>query len=229
MRFCSTIKDICRYGLFIVLAMTVISCGPGAAGFFASFLPPENIPAKYEFPKNKTVAVLVDDPNHLVNFSPVKFELSRQLGKQLTENKVAKDVISTDDIMKLIAATPDYKRLTNAEIGKKLGADLVVNVQIEKFQLKDADYSQIWQGKLQVTVKVVDVKEGRLWPNDSVGGYEAKVVETPRMEGNASPQFEVKMAKAMAVDMADVIAKYFYKHPGRAHDALPDKVMDETP
>ena len=226
MQFNRFMKRICRAGVFLALSMASVGCGPGAAGWFASLLPPEQIDAKYKLPKHKTVAVLVDDPNHLVNFSPVKFELAKQLNKQLTDNKVTKDVIPPEDIMKLRAVTTDFKKLSNAEIGKKLGADIVINVLIKDFRLKDAEYSQIWHGQLQATVKVVDVKKGRLWPNDSIGGFETKVVETPRMEGTPSPQFEVKMAKAMATDMADVIAKYFYKHPGRAHDALPDKVMD---
>ena len=227
MRFNSVIKNFCWGGIFITLSMMPAGCG--AVAWVATLFPPPKIAPKYKLPKGKTVAVIVDDPNHLVKFSPVKFELAKQLNKQFVKHKIARDTIPNDNIMKLIASTPDFKRLSNAEIGKKLGADIVLNVQIKRFQLKDADYSQIWQGKLKATVRVVDVKEGRLWPNDSVGGYETKVVETPRMEGNPSPQFEVKMAKAMAVDMADVIAKYFYKHPGRPHDALPDKVMDETP
>ena len=213
--------------LVVVCALTLSGCG--AAGWFASLLPPDDIEAKFEFPEDKTVAVLVDDPSHLVKFSPVKYELAKQLNKQFLQHEICADAIPPSDIMKLIAVTPGFARLSNAEIGKKLGADIVVNIRIKLFKLKDADYSQIWQGKLQTTVRVVDVETGRLWPNDSLGGYETKVVETPRMEGNSSPQFEVKLAKTMASEMADVIAKYFYKHPGKPHDALPDKVMDETP
>lgn len=220
-------KTICRGVLLSTFAAIIAGCG--AAGWFATLLPPDKIEAKFEFPKDKTVVVIVDDPNHLVNFSPVKFELARQLNKQFVEHEISQDVIPPEDVMRLITVTPNFKRLSNAEIGKKLGADVVVNIQIKRFRLKDADYSQIWHGKLQTAVRVVDVKKGRLWPNDSIAGYQSKVIETPRMEGNPSPQFEVKMAKAMATDMADVIAKYFYKHPGRPHDALPDKVMDETP
>jgi hypothetical protein len=219
-----------RFVLVGAVALCILTLpGCGAAGWFASLLPPDKIEAKFEFPEDKTVAVLVDDPNHLVKFSPVKYELAKKLNKQLVEHKICDDVIPPSDIMKLSAVTPGFNRLSNAEIGKKLGADIVINIRIKLFRLKDAQYSQIWQGKLQTTVRVVDVEAGRLWPGDSLGGYQTKVVETPRVEGQASPQFEVKLAKTMATEMADVIAKYFYEHPGKPHDALPDKVMDETP
>ncbi len=213
----------------ILLAVVTMVGGCGAAGWMASWLPAKKVPAKYDIPEDKTIAVLVDDPGHLVKFSPVKYELAKQLNKQFLGHKIARQVIPVEDVIKLVASNRNSKLLSNAEIGKKLGADIVVNVEIIRFALKDADYSQIWQGKLQAKVRVVDVQKGRLWPNDSVGGYKTKVIETPKMEGNPSPQFEVKMAKVLAVGMAEYVAKFFYKHPGRPHDALPDKVMDETP
>ncbi len=214
--------------LWSVVIANVSGCA-GVAWFAAIFSPPKAVPAEYVFPRQETVLVLVDDPTDIAGSTPVKYELTRRINKELEDNQITEHLVSYKRLMDISAATPNFNRLSTAEIGRKADADIVLYIKIDHFSLKDNSMTPIWHGKFKTSVRVVDVEEGRLWPKDLVGGYPVQEVDTKPIEGDGSSRFETKLAKSMAHEMAKNIVNLFYEHPGQPHGSLPEKDVSSEP
>ena len=111
----------------------------------------------------------------------------------------------------LITTARRSDELSNAEIARRLEADLVLYVLVNRFALKDSEAGSLWQGQMQVTVRLVDAQGQLLWPADRFGGYMTPMVTLPPVD-EPSPQYAAQVCKALAEKMADRIAKLFYDH-----------------
>ncbi len=201
--------------LLLVSAFCLHGCGV-LAYLGVAISGPEKVPALYEPPSGKKFLVFVDDLQHGTVHEPVKQELTRQLNRMLVDNDVADSIIPYDDLLDLITVTPKFNRLAVNQVGQKLGADVILYVRVDKFSVKDDDISPLWHGQLKTTVRVVsartsDPAEVRMWPKDDPDGHRAEPVEIPPM-ADSSPGFGDAMARDMATQMADQIAKFFYEH-----------------
>jgi len=177
----------------------------------AQFSPPQEVKAIYKPPAGKTILVFVDDILHPVGYEPVKAELTERLNEQLTTQNTAGETIPYERLLNLIAATPQFDQLSISEVGRRLGADIVLYVQVEEFSLKDSPASPLWRGRFAATVRMVDVEVGRLWPEDRPGGYPVEPVEISARQ-ETSPTYGAKLARDLAESLAEKIAKLFYDH-----------------
>jgi len=210
----------------LVLVACPIGCGPVIGWFVNAFAPPKKIKAVYKPPKGRRIMVFVDDLLNPVSYEPIKSDLTEQLNSQLMEHKVAAQTVPYEDLLDLIAATPEFNTLSIGEVGQRLGADIVLYVQIDWFSLREAEGSPLWQGRLETTVWMVDVQmamlrksECRIWPDDRSTGYHVNPIEMPA-EANSSEGYGRALAKVMAGRMADRIAKLFYDYQISAHEAI---------
>jgi hypothetical protein len=208
--------------LLAVMAMSVPGCAP-SAWFAAQFGPEKKVPAEYEPPPGKTILVLVDDMLNPVDYEPVKIQLTEMLNKQLVDNKVASKTVPYARLGEFVAATPGYNSLAVSEVGQKLGADMVLYVQIDDFGLRDAAAaSELWKGRLATTVRLVDVVKGRLWPTDSPTGRVIPRAETKTVADSSQARGE-QISKELAAEIADKIARLFYTYKTPYEGAYGDK------
>ena len=197
--------------LMTALAACNVSCAV-LAWTAAQFGPKATIPAVYEPPKGKKMLVFVDDMENPVSHPPVKIELTRMINRLLAANEIAREAVPYGRLADLIAATPDFNELSVAEVGRKVGADIVLYVRVDQFALKDeAAMDLLWRGRLQTTVRMVDVVDGPLWPKDRLGGYQVDEVDT-RPKPDDSDTDAAEVTKILASKMADKITKLFYEH-----------------
>lgn len=206
----------------LMASLAFQAAGCAAAAWTATLFPPEEIPAKYEFEESAVVLVLVEDPRHLSDQTSLKVRLTEFLNQELEDRGLVERVVPYQQLMHLAAATVDFHTLSVAEVGEKLKADVVLHVEIESFSLKDDPNSPFWNGKLTTRVKVVSVKEGRLWPKDLPEGYAPPRVDTGSVSGEGSLRFEEHLVKTISEEMGNNIMKLFYKHRGKEHGSLPD-------
>ncbi len=211
-----SVKKFSCLPLLVLPIVACLGCGAPIAWLVAQFAPPQKIEPVYEFPKNKKVLVFVDDLLNPVSYIAVKNDLTKKLNRQLTEHGIVKDVISYDRLMDLKGAMPKFNQLAISEVGNKLGADVVLYVQIDKFSLKDDEESPLWHGNFEATIRMVDVDKGRLWPKDRPSGYPVEPVKTPTQD-NLSTTYGSELASQLATMMADKIAKLFYEHEVTVH------------
>ena len=176
----------------------------------AQFGKPPKVKPVYEIPKDKKILVFVDSDVPL-NFEPIKCNLTEELNSQFIGNKIAGSVVSYVKLMDVLESTK--KRLSVSEVGKKLDADYVLYVRIEKFSVKDEEATTLWQGKLQVAVRLVDVQKGKVWPTDQKE-YVLPLIELSPVD-ESSPGYGADIARQLSQQMADEVAKLFYEHAGQ--------------
>lgn len=192
----------------------------------AQFGPEEKIPAEFEPPAGKTILVLVEDRGNPINYDPVKLQLTDQINQQLLAHKIASNTIDYKKIGDLLTREPNANSLAVSEIGARLGADMVLYVHIDKFGLRDPDASEeLWKGRLQTTIRLVDVQKGRLWPVDKPDGQIIPEAETQTVSDN-SPERAELVSKELAVETAEKIAKLFYAHSQPYEGAYGDKTRN---
>jgi len=181
----------------------------------AQFAPPQKVDALYKPPKGKTILVFVDDIYTEVAYQPIKVELTDRLNDRLTKYKIAAATVPYKNFITLASAGRDFDNLTVAEAGRRLGADLVLYVHIDKFSLRDDEQSPLWHGQLQATIRIVDVDAGRLWPLDDPEGYAVPPVDLPAVD-NSSAAYGSEVARQLAEEMAERIVNCFRDHTAPA-------------
>ncbi len=204
------------------MALSLAGCAI-PAWFAAQFGPERKVKAEYEPPSGKTVLVLVDDMLHPVDYEPVKIQLTEMINQQLLEHKVVSKTIPYARLGEFISATPGFNSLSVGEVGQKLGADMVLYVQIDDFGLQDsASASELWKGRLATTIRLVDVNKGRLWPTDNPTGHMIPKSTTQTYSDSSQGRGE-QISKELAADTADKIAKLFYAYSTPYEGAHGDK------
>ena len=196
--------------MLAAIAMTSGACGP-IAWVVAVLAPPERIAAVYELPEDKKVLVFVDDISSPVRYEAVKRELTEGINDRLLKQKVAAKTVPYERLFRLIASTPEFNRLYVRDVGRLLGADVVIYVSLDEFILKDVPNVPLWHGKLRTTVRVVDVSGKQLWPLDRPAGHVVDPVEMPEVI-ETSNTYGTELALQMAELMAERIARLFYTH-----------------
>lgn len=205
--------------LWVILLLTSMVCGGCAGvGWLAYiFVPPPKVAPLFVMPKGKTVLVFIDAEPGQHEYEPIVVELTQRLNDQLEANEIVEKTIPYRKFITMTASDPGFSDLYINQVGQKVGADIVLYVQIEKFQLRGQQIAPLWEGVFETSIRVVDVNEGRLWPKDRRGGYPLPQVRTP-MEAEMSPGHRTKLARRLADLMADRIAKCFYKHEDTEDD-----------
>lgn len=202
-----------------LLGSMALSCLTGCQLVFAiaeQMFPTEKVPAQFELPRKQIVLVFPDDVERPLSYPPIKRRLAEEVSKLLTDKKIAAQTVPYDKIVELRAAEPDFNRLAVASVGRRLGASLVIYINIDEFLLKDRDTptETLWHGKFSAKVRVVDVQEGRLWP-DEREGFPVRIGE-PITE-NSSRTYETQLSRKLADDLATQIAGLFHAHRVSRH------------
>lgn len=193
----------------VVFAVTLVGCG--AVPWLAwQLAPAETIAATYKPPAGKTILVFPDDMLHPVNYEPVKRILATEISRQLVESKVAGLTIPYHSLAELEATTPGFNKLSVSEVGQKLGAHIVLYVHIDKFSLKDNEANPLWHGRLETTVRMVEVNKGLLWPKERPTGWPIEPMDIPTSE--TSKTYDTRLARTLAEGVAGKIVNLFRKH-----------------
>lgn len=215
--------------LAAMLAVAAFQAGGCAAVSWAvaQFAPPQKVDAQFKPPQGKRILVLPDEVSSTKGeCQTVKQLLSQRVGQLLIEHEVAGSVIPYSQVIHLETITPGYDRLTIPEIGEQLKADLVLYVHVDRFELRDTTADPLWHGVFAATVKLVDVKEGRLWPQDRPDGHRIGPIEVP-VHDSSQPAHEIELTADLVEKMSDRIAKLFYDHRVDAQDLQKQQQRDK--
>lgn len=208
----------------MLLLCTVLLAGCQSVGFFSQVLFPEKTVAVFDLPPVKT-AILVDDTNNQLGNPTHTGVIAQRMffdlvqGKKLTPEQVIDYQYVRDLEAKL---GTDFERTPVDQIGKMLGADQVIHVNIDFVQM--SVQPGIIEPKAIVTLKVIDVnKSERLFPppspvtnidslETSKRGYRI-TVELPRkvmMEVDDSTQN--LLLRTLSEQIGYQAARVFYTH-----------------
>jgi hypothetical protein len=186
-------------------------CRAPIAWLVAQFAPPKKVKALYALPKGRRVLVFVDDFSNPVSYEPIKRQLTLRLNERLVAAEVVTETVDYDRLFDLMAQRRDFNTLGVVEVGSELGAEVVFYVHIDRFHLRDNEFTPLWEGEFKVSVKVVDVAEVRtLWPEDRELHPVPAVKLQPVQETSGS--YGEAVAEKLADRMADRIVDLFRDH-----------------
>ncbi len=231
------LKQTCLACLLLTMLFSISGCE--AFAFFTQVISPEKTPAVFDLPPVRT-AILVDDtsnqlgdPNHtgvIAQRMIFDFVQSQKLTQEQTVNyRFVRDLEGK--------LGTDFERTPVDEIGRTLGADQVIHVNIDYVQM--SVQPGIIEPKAIVTLKVIDVNKAvRLFPEPSpvsdIEGLETSKrgyrisVELPRsvmMDVDSGTQN--LLYRQLAEQIGYQAARVFYKHPAEEDGKGPGKPSTE--
>ncbi|NQU25336.1 MAG: hypothetical protein HQ567_28970 [Candidatus Nealsonbacteria bacterium] len=216
-----------RYGYLLAIAAlaTLLAAGSGCRSLF--FVPlyllrGNDIPAEYEGLKKKKVAVVCQS---VVMMSMgeqfgAPAELARELNRKLAEGVPKIRMVDQQKVEAWIdegggmGGDFDY-----TELGRDLGAEMVVVVELEGFSLEQS--TVLYQGKADVQFTVYDMADGKVTFDKPM----PQVVHPPNSGVEKSATREVEFRREFIGVLADRIGRHFYAHDKYADFASDAKAM----
>ena len=197
-----------------VLAIT--GCGPGGGAllYFAGVGQTQRVEARYTLSEGP-ILVLVDDFNERLTWPETQELLAEQTGDELLARKATKKIISCDALRRFRQARPDFDKLCCNDVGRLIGADQVVWLEVADFFASEAVEDTGSAARMAVTVKVVNPrgtrKDGtvRLWPEER-DGHPVKAELSSNDVSRAGSRRAV--AEALSTKLAVEVARLFYDH-----------------
>ncbi len=188
----------------------VWSGGCNVVGFMGSPTAHEKkVPAEYKLRGTESrVLVFVDQARS----STVGFQVRGALDEAVAGYLVNKVRVDENDIIASSGYTSSgldaYSGLSPAQIGKKVGADLVLYIRIDKYGLNEMDRRGYYDGALITRSVLVDVDSAKVvWP----ASKEARLI---RIKVELETGGREDASDRLMLGTAHCITRYFYDCPG---------------
>ena len=200
-----------------IIAALVLAALAGACNIItpAAYIiegPPSN-DAQYTLPDRKVV-VFVDDRKNLLSRTQLRTVIGDKVSSDLLAKELVPDAIASRDALAVARRDESAgKTISTAEIGEKVGAEIVIYVRVLAFNLSEPGGNP--RPNALARVRVIDAtNRARLFPTD---------VEDPGVEVESDMR-EVSLdlynttsgkrsiEELLATNLGDRIGKLFYKH-----------------
>jgi len=209
-----TMQKLIKPPLITLALLTVLTCIPGcniATPIAYAIHGPEKINPVYTLPEHATTVVFVDDPSSKIAQRRLRYAMADTATDQLLGKRVLTDMLEPRGIIAAATKESHSERMSITELGKSVGADIVIYAVVTNFSLTPETGSYIPQAFLRV--KVIDVAQGkRVWPDSEFGHpIEVQIPQLPGLspEGNAG---QLAIEQKLAVRAGLGISQLFYRH-----------------
>jgi hypothetical protein len=167
------VQKIEKLTVFFALAGFFFYNGCGIVGLMGTPSQYEKkIPAEYDLTKQKgrKVLVLVEQPSWLSSRVNLRYYLTGAIRESLIAMvKVpSKYILSYNELSKFRSNKSDFSSLSPAEVGEALGADIILLVTIEDYQVSEVAGSGYYNGSLSAQAAVYDASGEKVWEGSSV-------------------------------------------------------------
>jgi hypothetical protein len=209
------VRDLARWFLWTTLVAALLADGGCNIITPAAYIiegPPSN-DAQYTLPDRKVV-VFVDDRTNLLSRTQLRTVIGDKVGSDLLAKELVPEVIASRDALAVARRDESMgKGLSTAEIGEKVGAEVVIYVRIMSFNLSEPGGSPLPNALARV--RVIDAtNRARLFPTD-VEDPGAEVTSDMREVSTdlyRSTSGRRSIEEQLATNLGDRIGKLFYKH-----------------
>ena len=197
-------------GCLLAVIGAVWSGGCNVVGFMGSPTAHEKkVPSEYKLRGTKSrVLVFVDQARS----STVGFHVRGVLDEAVAGYLVNKVRVDENNIIASSGYTSSgldaYSGLSPAQIGKKVGADLVLYIRIDKYGLNEMDRRGYYDGAMITRSVLVDVDSAKVvWP----ASKEARLI---RIKVELETGGREAASNRLMLGTAHCITRYFYDCPG---------------
>jgi hypothetical protein len=202
---CPLLRSVRRSLLILAAIVSLSLSGCTGALFTAMWLVRGNdVPAEFKGLKDKKVAVVC---RPLVGLSYREAGVSQEIATKVDQNLRA-NVRNVELIeqRKIAEWTDENTWDEYTEIGKALGADLVIGIDLEEFNLYKGQ--TVYEGRASVLLKVYDCKTGQV----VFEKHMPPVVYPPNSPKPVAEQPESSFTREYVAVLSEHIARYFYPH-----------------
>ena len=213
-----------RYGylaIIVALAASVLSAS-GCQSVLTTVMyitKGNTVPAEFDGLQGKNVLVVC---RPLANLKYRDVSVAKDLARQLSIllHKNVRNIEITDQ-RKVARWTDENTWDEYTEIGKALGAEMVVGVDLQDFTIYQGQ--TLYQGKANLTLSVFDCSQ------DSRPVFEKDLPQSvfpPNTGIPTSEKLEVEFRRQFVRLLADQVGRHFYPHDAHADYALDAAAMD---
>ena len=198
--------------VFFVVAVVLFYSGCGIVGLMGTPSQYEKkIPAEYDLTKQKDqkILVLVEQPAWLSTQANLRYYLT----KAMHENLIAKIeipreyIIPYDELSEFRSNKGDFSLLSPVAAGRALGADIILSVMLEDYQLSKVAETGYYGGFLGVQTALFETATGgKLWPESA----ESKSI---RVGFEVEQQGQEAAVGRLVAACAHCTTRYFYNCP----------------
>lgn len=186
--------------VFAVLGLILVSgCGLvsvfGTPGYYE-----KKVPAEYQLGEHKDekILVLAYQPAYLSTEVSLRYYVTEMMNR-LIEEKVkfpSKNFVSYDELSQFRSERMDFAELSATEIGKALGADMVMVVMIDNSSVRELEDTGYYSGYMATRVSLMDVgTDKQVWPDND----KAKIINVGfEVEKRGKDAVVTRLAKACA-------------------------------
>lgn len=181
----------------------------------------EKKPAMYTLEDRPTV-VFVDDRANVIGRTSTRRMIGEQITRDLIAQELVNEAISSRDAIRLARQETDDAPMPIDEIGRQLGAEQVIYVEVLRFQSMEDAYTL--RPTASCRVRVIDVaNRRRLFPDpdapetmaSDVGHTVNVTMREVSEELYRSPSGIRQLEESLAVTLGSDVARLFYKHVPR--------------
>lgn len=175
---------------------------------------PPKIEKVTDLPTDRPLVVFVDDPQNKLPRRSVREAVARAAEEDIIREELTDGapVISSAAAMR-IAATERYgDPMSIVEVGRRVGAEIVVYVRIDNWTL--AREVGVVSPAARARVKIIDVTENkRVWPPETPDGYQMQALfPVQSKEAPSTLDERTQLEDSFALYFGREISRLFYKH-----------------
>ena len=204
-------------GIAVTFALLGGAAGCEAVGALAYKASGQSdVPAVY-VPIKKPTLILVVKSDNPGEDSLESDRIGQLISAKLREHGVV-PLVDPSPISEVRSSDPSrYRKLTPVQAARLVKAQQVLHVDIAQITVEDALATEMARGRMDVHVRVIDAGSGEtLWPQDTTQGFPMSVDDPYARSG--SHQTAIVLRDKMCQDIADKIARLFYKYPSDSID-----------
>lgn len=205
-----TVRWKFRLTAAMLLATLVgIGCNPLTGAYFLLFGVEDRVPPKFQLAKGGsevTVLVLTSMPHESkTELLGVERQLAAAMGRRLDEacktNKEKVSVVPAQKVDEYKSTHPNWKSMTPADIGKRFGADYVLELEVTGMSLYETGSRQrLYRGRCGISMAVFDVSK----PNDEAVFRQQYTTEYPKTRGPIPADDDTSLDKFRELFLARV-------------------------
>jgi hypothetical protein len=201
---------MCFITCMSMLALTTSGCNVVAPVAYAIHGPEKMMPV-FTLDEHASTVIFVDDPSSKIALRRLRYTIADAATRTLLQERILTDMIDPRGILNAASKERHSDRMSITELGKSVGADVVVYAVVTEFTLFPEAGSYTPSATLRL--KVIDVASGnRLWPENEFG-HQFKVA-IPQLPSTSRPTASdrIKTESELAARTGVGLAQMFYKH-----------------
>lgn len=174
-------------------------------------------PPEYEIGPRAIVVIPFKDSMHTYYDSQDGVDLAMAVVGELRKRGAATNVKSADQA-KVLFANQDLDGVGWAQVGRTLGADLVLTGNLQRFTLRDPGHIMLRRGTCILNYFVYDVKTGTVAYSEQGMSTYIPTFGPPIADSDMS---EEELRQRLIATTALTLVKKFYEHQERIRATLP--------